>query len=257
MVEQSQTQVRVAASQTRCPFCHDQVQIEERHQVCATCLARHHNDCWTDHGSCSTCGYRSSLIPSEQNDAVNSMVSDYELRSLQGSLIESRFDGDELQFSWAQRSMSKRETTYFVCFFLTFVGGMSAGALESETGTVTLFCFPPIFLILMLFDSKQSLKAKLNLDSDGLTFSRPGQEVQRTLAWDDLASVHWNIESPFDGESNPHDRLAQHGLILKKRSGELKVGSSLNAIEAEWLKSEILRARDYFKSKKSSKKLDS
>lgn len=256
MVEQSQTRVHVASSQTRCPYCHDQVQIEELHQVCSTCLARHHDDCWTSHGSCSNCGHFEALIPSRQEQTRTSGNRDLELNPLLGSRIESQKKDNALEMSWAQSFMSKREKLLLACFLLSLLGEFVAAALHSELGIITLFALPILFLILMLVESKQGLKARLVLDSEGLTYSNPGQLEGVSMAWDDLDQVTLKMASPRGGESHPHSGLAQNGLILKKRSGELKVGSSFNAIEAEWLKCEIQRARDYFKRTESSKKLD-
>lgn len=42
---------------TRCPWCHDDVVVQEfRWVACATCLARHHTGCWSDGQACASCG---------------------------------------------------------------------------------------------------------------------------------------------------------------------------------------------------------
>lgn len=38
---------------TRCPYCHDA--FDDYGRVCAVCLARHHDDCWTESGCCASC----------------------------------------------------------------------------------------------------------------------------------------------------------------------------------------------------------
>jgi hypothetical protein len=53
--------VRVNNSPTRCPFCHEQVGVEDPARVCRDCLSRHHTGCWADHGSCSSCSCTQSL----------------------------------------------------------------------------------------------------------------------------------------------------------------------------------------------------
>ena len=41
----------------RCPFCHAAVTpATEPSVACATCVARHHAECWREHGGCSACG---------------------------------------------------------------------------------------------------------------------------------------------------------------------------------------------------------
>ncbi len=41
----------------RCPFCHAAVTpAAEPSVACAACVARHHAECWREHGGCSACG---------------------------------------------------------------------------------------------------------------------------------------------------------------------------------------------------------
>ena len=41
----------------RCPFCHDDIQIEASDWVaCFNCQARHHRTCWVETGACGSCG---------------------------------------------------------------------------------------------------------------------------------------------------------------------------------------------------------
>lgn len=54
--------VRVGHGPLRCPFCHEDVS-PERSVVCQDCLARHHDECWTESASCSSCGSLRRLEP--------------------------------------------------------------------------------------------------------------------------------------------------------------------------------------------------
>lgn len=47
--------LRLAASPTRCPWCHGEVAAEQfaAALVCERCLSRHHADCWA--GACASC----------------------------------------------------------------------------------------------------------------------------------------------------------------------------------------------------------
>lgn len=48
--------VRVATN--RCPFCHDDIVVDQDSWVsCRSCQARHHDQCWTEQGQCSACGH--------------------------------------------------------------------------------------------------------------------------------------------------------------------------------------------------------
>lgn len=54
--------VRVLAN--RCPFCHEDVAVEDDHWVsCRSCQARHHADCWAEAGRCGACGDERKLVP--------------------------------------------------------------------------------------------------------------------------------------------------------------------------------------------------
>ena len=53
---------KVATSLSRCPYCHEEVRAERADWVaCEGCLARHHQSCWSEHGSCATCHSRGAL----------------------------------------------------------------------------------------------------------------------------------------------------------------------------------------------------
>lgn len=52
----------IVVSQSRCPYCHDDVPAAaEDGVVCATCLARHHEACWQETGRCASCRHGERL----------------------------------------------------------------------------------------------------------------------------------------------------------------------------------------------------
>lgn len=53
--------VRVAASRTRCPFCHSSF-ADDEWVACRECLARHHVACWGENGACATCAATRFII---------------------------------------------------------------------------------------------------------------------------------------------------------------------------------------------------
>jgi len=61
----TRTAPTVANSPTRCPFCHDQVDVEARWVACRACLARHHPECWGEAGACAGCGVATCLAEDE------------------------------------------------------------------------------------------------------------------------------------------------------------------------------------------------
>jgi hypothetical protein len=55
---------KLIASRSRCPYCHEDVRAERLDWVaCEGCLARHHQTCWNERGSCASCHARGSLAP--------------------------------------------------------------------------------------------------------------------------------------------------------------------------------------------------
>ncbi|MEZ6183815.1 MAG: hypothetical protein R3F62_02270 [Planctomycetota bacterium] len=55
-------EVAVEGAATRCPYCHESVQVdEEAWTVCARCLGRHHAGCWEEHGCCASCAHATPL----------------------------------------------------------------------------------------------------------------------------------------------------------------------------------------------------
>lgn len=60
-------------SAARCPFCHSEVLPDrEAWVVCATCVARHHADCWREGGRCAACGAQQAVAaapPKERHAA--------------------------------------------------------------------------------------------------------------------------------------------------------------------------------------------
>lgn len=65
--------LRVGSQVNRCPFCHETVHSAES-VVCQDCLARHHEDCWTEGGACSSCSSLNLLSPDDDNLCVDAAL---------------------------------------------------------------------------------------------------------------------------------------------------------------------------------------
>jgi hypothetical protein len=54
--------VRAKNSPTRCPYCHENIQLEQDSWLaCEACLGRHHESCWAETSCCSSCQGTSAL----------------------------------------------------------------------------------------------------------------------------------------------------------------------------------------------------
>lgn len=63
-MSEENVRVDVRGGQTRCPYCHDSVDVASRDWIaCADCLARHHAECWRETGRCGTCRGETPLEP--------------------------------------------------------------------------------------------------------------------------------------------------------------------------------------------------
>ncbi len=66
------SRVQVVDSPTRCPYCHEHVEVEtEAWVVCRSCLARHHQGCWQSDAGCATCGREEFLSPKADGHTWN------------------------------------------------------------------------------------------------------------------------------------------------------------------------------------------
>lgn len=63
-------------SSHRCPYCHENVDKKEFIEVCAACKAIHHQECWSEHGCCSTCSKNKTLskLPTQEDLAYKIWV---------------------------------------------------------------------------------------------------------------------------------------------------------------------------------------
>lgn len=55
-MEDLEINVSPSSSSQNCPFCQSQCSDSESVVSCQSCNARHHNECWEEHGKCSSCG---------------------------------------------------------------------------------------------------------------------------------------------------------------------------------------------------------
>ena len=62
----------VKIKSNRCPFCHEDIQIEGSDWVaCRSCQGRHHQACWEELGGCGSCGEKRFVADvSELTDQV-------------------------------------------------------------------------------------------------------------------------------------------------------------------------------------------
>lgn len=66
--------VRVAAL-SRCPFCHADAGVAASRGVCAACLARHHEACWSETGRCASCGHTVRLeLPQPRGPSLTPLL---------------------------------------------------------------------------------------------------------------------------------------------------------------------------------------
>lgn len=85
--------VRVRQSPNRCPFCHDDVRVEES-VACRDCLARHHEGCWDEGAGCSTCRCQVRMAVASDREELSRRV-------VTRALAEKGYDAREVR-DWIQ-----------------------------------------------------------------------------------------------------------------------------------------------------------
>lgn len=64
-VVSSGPEVRGMTNVGRCPYCHDQAEVSAS-VACASCMSRHHTECWDELGECASCGARVRFTATEE-----------------------------------------------------------------------------------------------------------------------------------------------------------------------------------------------
>ncbi|MDF1660677.1 MAG: RING finger protein [Planctomycetota bacterium] len=80
-MEELDINVSVSSSEQDCPFCQSQFSASESVVHCRSCNAKHHSECWNEHGKCSSCGELENVaeIVEAPRIQVNEKSSDGEL----------------------------------------------------------------------------------------------------------------------------------------------------------------------------------
>jgi hypothetical protein len=93
--------VQIETSHSRCPYCHDKAEAEDR-VACASCLAVHHADCWSESGRCAACAGEQALTQDDGAgllshyavcDALAITPPELEVLLYKGALTRVRRDG--------------------------------------------------------------------------------------------------------------------------------------------------------------------
>lgn len=67
--------VKVKTPTSQCPFCKAGFEKGEPQSICASCLARHHQSCWKQHGRCAVFGCDSTAyLPSDAATHTGQLV---------------------------------------------------------------------------------------------------------------------------------------------------------------------------------------
>ena len=80
--------VTLGRSPTRCPYCHDSVDLETPWVACRACLARHHGECWADVGVCAACGVATCLADDRAGPPVHDSAREAEEAFATAELLE-------------------------------------------------------------------------------------------------------------------------------------------------------------------------
>lgn len=53
----------IKVNKPRCPYCHDDIQSDDEKAGCNQCMAWFHEECWQEHGGCTSCASPTQPLP--------------------------------------------------------------------------------------------------------------------------------------------------------------------------------------------------
>lgn len=148
MSERERPQIEVQS--TRCPYCHDSLERGVKPEICPSCHALHHTECWEEYGACSACGGREIEQPEALDVKAAAGKITNEERAVEGApqvqrcAFTSSCDQKPVQFGSACRQHTRDASLLGLFLGAVFSGGASAalvqypGVLKTPLGLIFL-----------------------------------------------------------------------------------------------------------------------
>lgn len=186
---------RLKNSPTRCPFCHDPIDIHlQAWTACTLCLARHHSDCWREHGCCSSCGGEQSLIPQNQVETQAPGSGDF-FSELPQPLKDSRMTVEQLgpehmrlEYPAFRAELGNRPEVIAIplsFFFFLLALGVSLSSVKIAVLVTVLGLAILIGSVMVCVqESKDPWRARIEFTRDRLYFNTPSWTGRREIAHD-------------------------------------------------------------------------
>lgn len=150
--------VQLTNSPSRCPYCHDSLDALMGINACAGCGARHHRECFSEHGACASCGETRRLVPERMASKVPSLAKSLE-QLPEGSLELTQSQEGSAAIRWPLIPTDQVGKSYVLALLtMPFILG-----------------FYMLYWILRYKNSK----TVLTLEGDQLCFERPGSGLDR------------------------------------------------------------------------------
>jgi len=113
--EKTNEDLRIRGAPNRCPYCRDAIGDLKEVVACASCGARHHEACHTEHGACSSCGSADVLVARSRTRQARE-------EPPQGSSIEVRkLPTGGVEYSWPGFT-GQHLMLWFVLLACTLIG---------------------------------------------------------------------------------------------------------------------------------------
>jgi len=231
----------VPSQATRCPYCHESVDVQGRFVVCGTCLARQHEDCCREHGACASCG--SERVLHQEATAGESLgkVAASELpKPPLGSKIEASAEGEELLLSWRLQMPIVGPWALFAGVVSLFAFLVTAiGLIEDDSGALVV-CFVLWLIVALLGAGALVARLKLvayelRLGPSGLHLTVPagpfGAGRERQAPWSELGKI--KVEN---------SGIAGMRLSVDFGIERVSIGEHLTEPEQEWLHDQLISA---------------
>lgn len=151
--------IQLMNSPSRCPYCHDSLDSLNEINACAGCGARHHSECFSDHGACASCGETSRLVPEKRASNEQATLAKSVERLPEGSLELTQSADGSAAITWPMIPDDQVEKSYLLAFLTMPL----------------LFGFYVLFWIWRYRNSK----TLLSFEGDQLRFEKPGSSLER------------------------------------------------------------------------------
>lgn len=151
----------IQVKKPRCPFCHDDIRAEDQKAGCNQCMAWFHEECWLEHGGCTSCASpaEESSRPRVPRGQLRSRETPSIHNRLGYALITEGHKKEAINLAHSETMAATLRAFLFSLFFVLF----SFLVTSTDFAMFVLFVLWPTFLMVYyptVFGIKKQAKLK-------------------------------------------------------------------------------------------------